>query len=52
MNVKPVEFVHCINLASTLVVRESSTLTLILPELVRGLLVFVEGSGPIGWNEA
>lgn len=46
------EFVHCMHLASTCVVLVSSTLSLILPELVRGLFVFVEGSGLIGWNEA
>lgn len=40
-----------VDLASTFVVRRSSSLILILPELVRGRLVF-EGSGPIGWNEA
>lgn len=52
MNPKHVESWHCIHFASTLVVLESSTLILILPVLVRDLLTFVEGSGPIGWNEA
>jgi len=41
---------NCVRLVSTFVVRESSSLILIFPELVRGRLIF-EGSGPIGWNE-
>lgn len=51
MNPKLDVSANWVHFASTFVVRRSSNLILILPELVRGRLDF-EGSGPIGWNEA